>query len=409
MGKKIRIATINCTYNEDSIGKIIADTAERLSGQCEFYQFAEYGNKGKFDNRHSFLISNRMELHLYRVIGKITGVSLGTGWISTKRLIKYLKKISPDIIHIHCPNMGAVNIYRLLDYIAKQKIPVVITNHCELFYTGSCVHSNECKKYESGCGECPQKRKGEKDKSHLQWVMLKQIYERINTLVMVAVSPWQFTRMIRSPLVVNALAKLVVNGVNCSVFYPNTDRQILEKYSVNGKKIILHTTAHFSDKPDDPKGGRFVIELARRIPEAIVVVVGNYDEIERDNLPENLVLTGYIGEQKILANWYSIVDVTLITSRRETFGMACAESLCCGTPIVGFKAGGPESVSIPEYSEFVEYGDMDRLEECVRKWMDIEVKAFDVAEKAKKLYGRETMAKAYYELYKTLNEQVRNA
>lgn len=408
MAKKLRIATINCTYNEDSIGKIIADIAKQLSEQCEFYQFAEYGKRSKFDNRHSYLVANRIELHLFRFISKITGVSLGTGWTSTKRLLNYLKKLNPDIIHIHCPNMGSVNIYRLLDYIAKENLPVVITNHCELFYTGSCAHSNECRKYESGCGECPQKKKGERDKSHLQWVMLKQKYEQINMLVMVAVSPWQFARMIKSPLVANASAKLVVNGINSDIFRPDLERQLLERYFINGKNLILHTTAHFSDRSEDPKGGRFVIELAKRIPEATVVVVGNYDEIEQDKLPRNLILVGYIGDQRELANWYSIADVTVITSRRETFGMACAESLCCGTPIVGFKAGGPESVSIPEYSEFVEYGNMDKLESCVRKWMNIDVEAFNVAEKAEKLYGRETMAKAYHELYKTLNEQVRN-
>ena len=41
-----------------------------------------------------------------------------------------------------------------------------------------------------------------------------------------------------------------------------------------------------------------------------------------------------------LAEYYSLVDVTVITSFHETFSMVVAESLSCGTPIVGFKAGG---------------------------------------------------------------------
>ena len=39
--------------------------------------------------------------------------------------------------------------------------------------------------------------------------------------------------------------------------------------------------------------------------------------------------------------------------------MVTAESLCCGTPVVGFKAGAPEQIAIKEFSEFVEYGDLN--------------------------------------------------
>ena len=43
---------------------------------------------------------------------------------------------------------------------------------------------------------------------------------------------------------------------------------------------------------------------------------------------------------------YSAVDLTLITSQRETFSMPVAESLCCGTPVVGFDTGGiPQQLS----------------------------------------------------------------
>ncbi len=34
--------------------------------------------------------------------------------------------------------------------------------------------------------------------------------------------------------------------------------------------------------------------------------------------------------------------------------MVTAESLCCGTPVVGFTAGGPESIAIDAFSNFVE-------------------------------------------------------
>ena len=57
-----------------------------------------------------------------------------------------------------------------------------------------------------------------------------------------------------------------------------------------------------------------------------------------------------VEDQSELAAFYSLADVTLLTSEKETFSMVCAESLCCGTPVVGFQAGAPEGISLPAVS-----------------------------------------------------------
>ena len=65
-----------------------------------------------------------------------------------------------------------------------------------------------------------------------------------------------------------------------------------------------------------------------------------------------------------------MANLTILTSQFETFSMVCAESLCSGTPVVGFKAGAPEQISIQQYSEFVEYGKIDEKKisnECIGK------------------------------------------
>mgnify|MGYP000949492470 CR=1 FL=1 len=66
--------------------------------------------------------------------------------------------------------------------------------------------------------------------------------------------------------------------------------------------------------------------------------------------------------------------------------MVCAESLSCGTPVVGFKAGGPESIGLADYCEFVEYPNLDKLQDCVMNWIDKkidkQVKKVKVAKKA---------------------------
>ena len=119
-----------------------------------------------------------------------------------------------------------------------------------------------------------------------------------------------------------------------------------------------------------PKGGWYFVELAKRMPQyQFCIVASTYSDI--DNLPLIILFWGRTNGQKELAELYNRADVTVLTSRRETFSMVTAESLCCGTPIVGFKAGGPESIAIPTYSEFVDQGDLDALCRVVEKFLNI--------------------------------------
>jgi len=62
-----------------------------------------------------------------------------------------------------------------------------------------------------------------------------------------------------------------------------------------------------------------------------------------------------------LARYYSMADVTVLTSKKETYSMVTVESLCCGTPVIGFKAGGPEQIAILEYCRFCEHGDIQTV------------------------------------------------
>lgn len=80
--------------------------------------------------------------------------------------------------------------------------------------------------------------------------------------------------------------------------------------------------------------------------------------------------------------------------------MPCAESLCCGTPVIGFKAGAPEQISLPEFSEFVEFGDVVQLENLLRKWLgkkDIDPGC--IAQKAAETYSSQTMVRNYLDVY----------
>ncbi|MDO4354120.1 MAG: glycosyltransferase family 4 protein, partial [Clostridia bacterium] len=74
----------------------------------------------------------------------------------------------------------------------------------------------------------------------------------------------------------------------------------------------------------------------------------------------------------------------------------------CGTPIVGFEAGGPESISLPEYSSFVPYGDVDALEKVAQHLMAQGFAPETVAAAASSVYSAAEMTRRYIELYRSM-------
>lgn len=72
-------------------------------------------------------------------------------------------------------------------------------------------------------------------------------------------------------------------------------------------------------------------------------------------------MIGNVSVQEKLTDWYSSAVLTIITSKREAFSMSVAERLCCGTPVIGFAAGEPESIALEEFSEFISCGDENIL------------------------------------------------
>ena len=137
------------------------------------------------------------------------------------------------------------------------------------------------------------------------------------------------------------------------------------------------------------------------------VVVGNTDRSL--SMPENVLDVGRVEDQSELAAFYSLADVTLLTSEKETFSMVCAESLCCGTPVVGFQAGAPEGISLPDYSSFVKYGDTEELQRQLRSFLwERQWDGQEISGQAAHQYSREMMADHYQNIYMDLMENAQN-
>lgn len=401
-----KVMHINCACT-GSTGKIIGDIADFVAGKGFQTLLCAPCAPGKNENIQYFRTSLPYEQGLYRRLNRFYGFQYGFAPLSTARIKKLIKKEKPDILHIHCINGFMVNVYELFRFIKKQGIPTVITNHAEFFYTGNCPHAYDCEKWKTGCGQCPRLREATcgayDDTTEKAWKKMKAVFSNLENVVMVSVSPWVGQRAACSPIVKGIPQTVIKNGVNTQIFTHHDPLELRKKYGfAENTKIVFHPTANFSLAEHDRKGGRYVMALARKMlgQDIIFVVAGKH--AEGMEIPENLQLLGLVSDQSVLADYYAMADVTVVTGKQETFNMPVAESLCCGTPVVGFRAGGPESIAMDQFSRFCGQGDIAALSDNLQEMLSMNIDKQAVCQQAKEVYDAALMAEGYFSIYNQL-------
>lgn len=390
----MKILQINNVYGEKSTGKITRELHKGLL-QAGHESVVVYGRGKNTTDAGVIRLCPDWYGKMNSLLSRFTGIRHGGCLLSTYRLQRIILREKPDIVHLQCINGNFVNIFRIVRWLNQNKRKTVLTLHAEFMYTANCGHAFDCDQWKCGCKQCPNRKKATKsilfDRTGFCWNRMKAAFDGFaENCVIVPVSPWTQMRAKESEIVQKIPMKTVFNGIDTDVFFGKT--------GIAQEKLVLHVTAEFSEDPMHLKGGWYLIQMARKFPEVTFLVAGKAGDVK--NLPENLMLLGEVCDQRDLAELYRKAQLSIVVSRKETFSMPCAESLCCGTPVIGFKAGAPEQISLPEFSEFVEFGDVVQLENLLRKWLgkkDIDPGC--IAQKAAETYSSQTMVRNYLDVY----------
>lgn len=405
-----KILHINCT-DCGSTGKIIIEISKVLknNGWDSILCAAKLTNSvDDFGVLEKFSTTSRLEAAIFNRLSRITGLRYAVSPFATKKICDIIHNEKPDVIHLHAVVVFMANIYKILKFANKENIPVVITNHAEFYYTGTCAHANECMQWVDGCKKCDRLYETSNslfiDRTPKAWRLMKKSLQSLKRLNVVSVSPWVYNRSKKSGIMYGIQQSVVKNGIDINVFKPIQSKRVHDRIKNNSCPIVFFPTAMFTDKANDPKGGHFIIELARKTENEFLFVVAGRNNVSVDNLPSNLLLLGEISDQTLLAEYYSKADLSVIVSKRETFSMCLAESLCCGTPVVGFFAGGPESIALEKYCNFVQFGDLKKLLEIIRLNIGLKnsVGSDYIGKEASKIYSSEVMANEYLKIYEDI-------
>jgi putative colanic acid biosynthesis glycosyltransferase len=400
----MKILQINLFYKKGSTGKIV----EEIHQGCLSYGIDSYVAYalGNHNESNTFKFSSKFWSRFYTYLSALTGKQYTYSFFETFKLVSYIKRLTPDIVNIHAININTVNKYKLLEFLKKNNIKTIITFHSEIFYTGGCSHAYDCDKWMTGCGKCPNLWESTHslffDYTAFFWKKYKNIYYNFNDLKgIVCVSNWLKSRAVKSPFFLSKQINVIENGIDTSNVYKPRIFDLDIDNKIENKTIILHVTPSFKS---NLKGGKYVNQVIDILDkDKFFFIIIGFDTNEK--LPENVLTIKSIDDPIVLSKYYSLADLTLLTSKAETFSMVTAESLSCGTPIVGFKCGAPEEIAIPEYSIFVDYGSVNLLVDAIFKSITLHKKRINFQEisfKAQEKFDKNIMIKKYIEYYNSL-------
>ena len=304
--------------------------------------FVAYG-KGKHKDTGTYRIGSDAEYYFHNLMARITGLQGYFSFFATKRLIRYIKYISPDIIHLRNLHANYLNLPQLFGFLRETNIPVVLNLHDCWVFTGKCTHYTyiQCFKWKTECFKCPIKRSYPQslffDRTRKLYNDKKIWFSGIKDLTIVGVSKWTAVQAEMSFLA-NRRILTIYNWIDRGVFYPRKEN-VLSTYGVDTSKFtILGVSASWT--PNSPRYEDFM-KISSLIQDDMQIVLVGQSNISK--FPENIKHIPFNSDTNELAKLYSSADVYVHLSIEDTFGKVVAEAMACGTPVVVYN-----STSLPE-------------------------------------------------------------
>jgi glycosyltransferase involved in cell wall biosynthesis len=258
-----------------------------------------------------------------------------------------------DVIHLHWVNQGMLSLKQLRQMLLSGK-RIVWTMHDEWPFRGIRHYTEEGNAME------------EKNISDLEERLFKskqEIYQ-LGNIRFVGCSQW-ITDLAQEAMP-NANVRHINNCIPHSIFHPQDRQDARKAFSLpQDQKLILFTCQKVTDKR---KGMAYLLEALKYLNEPkphLVVVGGNTEDLLNSNLgidKGNLHFIPYVNGEREMARLYSAVDCFVTPSLQDNLPNTIAEAMSCGTPCVGFNAGGiPEMISHMKNGYVAQYCDSKDL------------------------------------------------
>jgi putative colanic acid biosynthesis glycosyltransferase len=353
----MRVLHINTVFEYGSTGSYVLDIASTLERLGDEY-FVAFG-QGETSYPNSFRIGTKLENHLHNLGSRVLGKQGYFTRRGTIALVKYIKEIKPDVLHLSNLHGNYLNLKTLFNYLSQSNIPVVWTLHDCWAFTGKCAHYTDigCYRWQVLCHHCPQIRRYPPslflDHSKQMFIDKRSWFTSVKNMTLVPVSNW-LAGEVRKSFFANHPIVPVYNWVDSTIFKPTYD-DVKTKYGIpQNKFIILGVSAGWNRR--DSKLDDF-IRLAHIISkDVMIVLVGGTKALP--HIDSSILHIPYVHNTRELAGIYSAADVYVHLSLEDTFGKVIVEALSCGTPAIVYNSTACPEILGPGCGYVVEKKDV---------------------------------------------------
>lgn len=341
----MKIVQIN-SFSNGSTGKIMMSIHKGLQKEGHD-SYVVWGRGRKSNNDHEIYMNDKIGVYFHALMSRLTGKTGFYSKKSTKKLIKRLEEIKPDIVHLHNIHGYYINIVMLFDYLKRNNIRVIWTLHDCWSFTGQCPYFEivKCDKWKSKCFKCPMINEYPKslvDSSTWNYKRKKEIFNGL-ALTIVTPSKW-LANLVKKSYLKNYDIEMINNGISTEVFKP-TNGNFREKYNIGNKKIILGVASTW----DKRKGLSDFIEISKRLDENYKIVLVGLNKKQISELPNCIIGITRTENQQELAGLYSTADIFYNPTYEDNYPTVNLEAIACGTPVITYNTGGS-----PEFTEYLQ-------------------------------------------------------
>ncbi len=204
--------------------------------------------------------------------------------------------------------------------------------------------------------------------------------------------------------------EVIHNFVDCQVYARRPCESFLQQ--IGGDDMLIGHVSNFRPVKRPREVIRIFAGVAKAMP-ARLVLVGEGPELGgvRD-LARQLGVADrvhFAGSQEQVAGILSCLDLFLLPSEQESFGLAGLEAMACGTPVLAYRVGGlPEVIADGEGGFLLPAGDVGGMTEkdiellsTPRLWQAVSDAGVS---RARALFSAERIVPRYEEYYARVSE-----
>jgi glycosyltransferase involved in cell wall biosynthesis len=320
-------------------------------------------------------------------------------------ILKSLKHLDADLIHLHWVNEGFLRI----EEIAAFKLPIVWTLHDMWPFTGGCHHSGSCERYRITCGSCPHLR------SHIKhdlsrWTLFRKsrAWKDLNITV-ICPSNWLAECARSSSLFDNFPVEVIPNGIDTVGFAPH-DKKFCRAILGLPQDCVILLAGGISFTSDKNKGMLQLMSALKLIsPGVEVAILGSSGQNPSLDLGIPVHFLGHLHDEVSLAVAYAAADIFVSPSLQENLSNMVMEASACGLPTVAFSVGGMADLIDSDRTGFlVAPGCVDELSKAINTLVeDYELRdKFGKAARSKveREFAIENIVRRYLQVYDRISK-----